>query len=212
MLVGNIRYIRLDCCKYFRIDRVCQNITTKGSAMIKKNAVIIFALIIVAGCATPQKTVQPAASYDSENVEFLNAVPEDGDELFRVVIMSDTYTVVQKTALETISRTEDKSADKFIYDELNKYDKINEVREAILTVSLFPDTGRIMKIRPKRLASLREIDELIVEDLQRWNFVSPNKKTISPLKFDVRYRVVLRKKQTDDEILKEVREKMKEKG
>lgn len=182
--------------------------------MIKKTVVIFFAMIIGAGCATQQQkqTQTPQASYEAENTEFLNAAPADNDELFRVVIMSDTYTVVQKTSPETISRVEDKSGDKFIYDELTKYDKINEVREAVLTISLFPDTGRIMKIRPKRLAALREIDELIVEDLQRWNFVSPKKKTISPLKFDVRYRIVLRKKQTDDEILKEVREKMKEKG
>jgi len=48
--------------------------------------------------------------------------------------------------------------------------------------------------------------------MQRWNFTSPKKRQIAPLKFDVRYRIVLRKKQSDDEIIKEVREKMKEKA
>jgi len=67
-------------------------------------------------------------------------------------------------------------------------------------------------VRPKRLAALREIDELLVEDIQRWNFISPAKKSVSPLRFDVRYRVVLRKKQSDEEIIKEVRDKMKEKS
>lgn len=106
----------------------------------------------------------------------------------------------------------DPSGDAFVCDELSRYDKINEVRDAIITVSLFPDTGRIMKVRPKRLSALMEIDELIVEDIQRWTFTSPRKREVSPLRFDIHYRIVLRKKQSDEEIIKEVQEKLKEKN
>jgi hypothetical protein len=173
-------------------------------------SVIFFAF----GCATTQTVQTPVDNIAADNEAFLNAPPASSDELFRVVIMSDSYAVVQKGAAETISRVDDKSGDKFICEELSGYDKFNEVREAVLTVWLFPHNGNITKIRPKRLASLIEIDKLLNEDLQRWNFKSPDpkKKTVSPLKFDVRFRVVLRKKQSDEEILKGVREQSKEKG
>jgi hypothetical protein len=181
-----------------------------------KRFIAIIVSAIMAGlvsCATTQttnqKTIDPV---EEENNKFLSSVPENPDEVFRVLILSDRYVIVKSADLETIARSDDAAGDKYICDELTKFDKINEAREAVLSVSLYPDTGRIMKVRPKRLAALREIDELIVEDIQRWNIISPQKKQISPLKFDVRYRVVLRKKQSDDEIIKEVREKMKEKS
>ena len=43
----------------------------------------------------------------------------------------------------------------------------------------------------------------------RWNFRFP-KKVVEPTKFEIIYRVVLRKKLSDEEILNAVQEKMKE--
>lgn len=168
--------------------------------------------VLASGCATVEKNDKPADPFKADNEKFLSEVPQNKEEIFRVLVLSDGYTVVQTSSGETIARSPDPSGDKYISEELLKYDKINEAREAILSISLYPDTGRIMKVRPKRLAALREIDELLVEDIQRWNFTSPSKKSVSPLRFDVRYRVVLRKNQSDEEIIKEVREKMKEKS
>jgi hypothetical protein len=183
--------------------------------MMKKILAILVSIFVMGlvSCATapsvPQKAVEPSGD---ENQKFLKSAPESPDEVFRVLILSDHYEAVKSANIETIARSADIAGDKFICDELTKFDKINESREAVLSVSLYPDTGRIMKVRPKKLAALREIDELVVEDIQRWNIVSPLKKQVAPLKFDVRYRVVLRKKQSDEEIIKEVREKMKEKA
>lgn len=168
--------------------------------------------VLASGCATVDTSDKNADPFKAENEKFLSETPQNKDEIFRVLVLSDGYTVVQASSGETIARSPDPSGDKYISEELIKYDKINESREAVLSISLYPDTGRIMKVRPKRLAALREIDELLVEDIQRWNFTSPSKKSVSPLRFDVRYRVVLRKKQSDEEIIKEVREKMKEKS
>jgi hypothetical protein len=174
---------------------------------------IIAGLVMFCGCVTPQKTEKPAEDpVAKENAAFLSGEPDDKDEMFRVLLTSDGYETVQVGGKETIARQEDKSGDKYFCEELSKYNKINEVREAVVSVSLYPDTGRIMKVRPKKLAALREIDELLVEDVQRWNFVSPAKRSVTPNRFDIRYRIVLFKKQSDEDIIKEVREKMKEKA
>ncbi|HEY1406325.1 MAG TPA: hypothetical protein VF857_06935 [Spirochaetota bacterium] len=180
---------------------------------MQRFAFCVFAFTaLLIGCATAEKNTEKTGDpFAKDNEAFLTTVPENKDEIFRVMITSDGYNLVQTAYPESIQRSDDKSGDKFICEELNKYNKINEVREAILSVSLYPDTGRIMKVRPKRLAALREIDELLVEDIQRWSFVSPAKKPVSPLRFDVHYRIVLKKNQSDEEIIKEVREKMKEK-
>ncbi len=66
-----------------------------------------------------------------------------------------------------------------------------------------------MKVRPQKPTYILEIDKIINEDIQRWSFVFP-KKYIEPTKLDIKYRVVLRKRQSDEQILREVRKKMKE--
>ena len=75
---------------------------------------------------------------------------------------------------------------------------------------LFPDSGGIMKIRPTQLTFLVELDNLMIEDLQRWTFSFPDK-SVEPTKFDVKYRIVLRKKLSDEEIMLQIREKIKDK-
>jgi hypothetical protein len=65
-----------------------------------------------------------------------------------------------------------------------------------------------MKIRPKILAPIAEINTLIVEDIKRWNFDFSGD-IIQPTSFNIKYRVVLRKIQSDEEIMKEVMEREK---
>jgi hypothetical protein len=141
--------------------------------------------------------------------DYLNQ-DKNSEEIFRVLLLSDSYLVSQMKLKDKMTRIDDESGDKSACDELKKYDKISEVRDGIISVWLFPDSGKLMKVRPKQLTYLMEIDKLIVEDVQRWNFQFTDK-LIDPSQFDIRYKVVLRKKQTDEEIMKEVREKIKEK-
>jgi len=168
-------------------------------------------VIAVAGllfCATAPAPVKDAR--EGQIQEYLRVDPQ-ADELFRVYLSSSRYLVSQMKFLDRVSRGEDPGGDKFICEEMKKHDKIEETRTAVVTVWLFPDTGRLMKIRPKKLSYLMEIDSLIIEDIQRWNFKF-EKNYIYPTKFDIMYRVALRKKQSDEEILKEVQEKLKEKS
>ncbi len=145
-----------------------------------------------------------------DRVDSFLAVDPNSRELFHVVMMSDRYLIAQMQHPDRIQRNDDSGGDKYMTEELKKFDKIDEEREGVIAVWLYPDSGRLMKVRPKKLTYLMEIDKLIVEDIQRWSFQFP-KKDVYPTQFDVRYRVILRKTLSDDEIMKEVRDKIIEK-
>lgn len=175
-----------------------------------KLACITVLLIAIPGmlsCASTPEAKDPVAR---ANNEFLDGKDAEG-EVFRVLVTSEKYEVVQLRYLDTIKRVDDPGGDKFICEELKKYDKIDEVREGRVSVWLFPDSGSVMKIRPVKLTYLVELDNIIVEDLQRWSFTFP-KNVVEPTKFQVVYRFVLRKKLSDEEIMDEVREMIKEKS
>ncbi|MBN2038660.1 MAG: hypothetical protein JW864_01365 [Spirochaetes bacterium] len=140
--------------------------------------------------------------------EYLEPDPE-ADELFRVLIISDRYVCSQMRFEDKLTRSEDTEGDRNICDKLKEYDKIDEVAEGILTVWLYPKSGKLMKIRPKALAPIAEVNGLIVEDLKRWNFQFESEE-IEPNIFNIKYKVVLRKMVSDEEIMKEVMEKVKE--
>ena len=131
------------------------------------------------------------------------------NETFRVLLSSDGHTVVQARYLNHIERNPDKGGDKYISSEMSKYDMIDEKRTAIISVWLYPDSGRIMRIRTQTPTYFKEIDSLINDDIMRWNFTFP-KKIIEPTKFDIVYKVILRKKKSDDEIIKAVQQKIME--
>jgi len=144
-----------------------------------------------------------------ENEAFLKP-DKDSSEVFRVLLSSDEYKVVQVRHNNTIERVSDESGDKYISNELQKLDIIDEARIGIISVWLYPDSGRIMKIRSQRPIYFKEIDALLNDDIMRWNFKFP-KKVVEPTKFDIMYRVVLSKNRSDEEIIKEVQDMMKEK-
>ncbi len=175
-----------------------------------KKLVALFIAATLAGVLVSCKTAEKVAKdpFARENKKFLQIEPKS-EELYRVLFTSEKYVVAQMRLESVIQRKEDTGGDRYMMDELSKYDKINEAREGLLKVWLYPDSGRIMKIRPQQPTYLLEIDKLLTEDLQRWAFEFP-KNYVTPTVFKVRYRVVLRKKQSDEEIMKEIQEKMKE--
>ncbi|MDY6968096.1 MAG: hypothetical protein SVR08_05510 [Spirochaetota bacterium] len=144
-----------------------------------------------------------------QNNAFLKADPFS-DELYRVLLLSDRYIVSQMKLNDIIERVKDVEGDTAIREKLNKFDKINENREGIITVWLFPDSGELMKLRPKKMTYIREIDNLLIEDIKRWKFRFPQE-VIEPVVFDIKYRIILQKKQSDEEIMKEVRKNLREK-
>jgi hypothetical protein len=168
---------------------------------------LIFISIIMTGCLSSGKKITMSEKIESENREFLSGKKGKG-ELFRVLFSSDKYIVSQMRYKSYIKRAPDPGGDKYMMDELVKHNKIDEVREGIIRLWIYPDSGKIMKIRPQRPTYIVEIDQLITEDIQRWSFLFP-KKVVEPTKFDIRYRVVLKKKMTDEDIIKEVQDKIR---
>lgn len=171
-----------------------------------KTSSIIVAAILLYGCSSVQKSAEEKAS--AEHEAFF-AKKGKGRELFRVLISSEKYSVVQMKNEETIARAPDEGGDKYICSEIAALNKIDEVREGVISIWLFPDTGRLMKVRIQQPTFLVEIDRILTEDIQRWNFTFP-KRTVDPTSFDIRYRVVLKKTLSDEEIIKEVQDKMRE--
>jgi hypothetical protein len=165
---------------------------------ILKNICLIVAVLFFASCKTTTLN-----KFMSENEDFLSINPENNEDVFRVLIMSDEYKVVQQQYDKNILRVDDPSGDDYFKSEIARHDKIDEAREGVVKVWLYPDAGKIMQVRFVKSTYLRELDKIIMEDIQRWNFKFP-KKVVYPTKFDVRYRVVLKKNISDDAIMEEI--------
>jgi hypothetical protein len=171
---------------------------------------VLFCILLgLVGCSStsPIKQDVMPKTWDPkhpDNIKFLE-VNSKSQDLFRVLLTSENYIVSQMYALETIERADDKSGDKYYSSEIKDFDIMDEIREGVFSVTIFPDSGKLNKIRPERLTYLNDIDSLIAEDIQRWMFKSPRKRSFDPTKFNVRYRVVLHKSLSDEEILKRIR-------
>jgi hypothetical protein len=174
--------------------------------IFRNYALCITLLLVIAFCGCVSTKKFGDGPFVRENKKFLDVKPE-AEEVFRVLLTSDSYTVSQMKLENTIKRVDDPGGDKYMCEELRKLDKIDEAREGVISIWLFPDSGNIMKVRPQKPTYLLEVDKILNDDVQRWNFSFP-KKIVDPTKLEIRYRVVLQKRQTDDDIIREVREKM----
>jgi len=154
-------------------------------------------------------TIEDIRSQLKEDNEKFLKPDKKAAEVFRVLLTSDEYKVVQLKNEKTIERGKDDGGDKYISSEIQKLDMIDEARLGVISVWLYPDSGKIMKIRSQRPTYFTEVDSLLNDDIMRWNFIFP-KKVIEPTRFDIVYRVVLSKKQSDEEIIKAVQERMKD--
>lgn len=73
-----------------------------------------------------------------ENEDFLNP-DKKATEVFRVLLTSDEYRVVQLKNEKTMERVKDEGGDKYISSEIQKLDMIDEVRVGVISVWLYPD-------------------------------------------------------------------------
>ncbi len=147
------------------------------------------------------KTTTPVDPITKANEAFLS---ETKSETFRVVMMSDRYLVRQKQYEDNITRVEDESGDQYFMERMKKMDVVNTAREGEIKVWVYPDSGRLMKIRFVESTYIEEVDRLIMDDIQRWTLKF--NRGVYPRQFRVRYRVVLRKKMSDAEIRQKMRE------
>jgi hypothetical protein len=170
---------------------------------------VMFFVVQFISCTSTSNSIEELRKQtQKENEAFLK--PDKGSsEVFRVLLSSDEYKVVQLKHNNTIERVNDEGGDKYISNELQRLDIIDEARVGLISVWLYPDSGRVMKIRSQRPIYFKEIDALLNDDIMRWTFKFP-KKIVEPTRFDIMYRVVLSKKRSDEEIIKEVQEMMKD--
>ena len=167
---------------------------------------ILLALAIGA-CKTDQEQIQPPKEEVDKHAGFLEK-NESSAELFHVLISSDRYDVSQMKNEKTIRRTEDKGGDKYISSQLEQFNMVDAVRDAVLSVRLRPDSGSLSQVRTQRSTAITEIDKLLYEDIQRWTFKFPQR-IVTPTQFNIRYRIVLQKTMSDSEIMEEVRKRSK---
>lgn len=180
--------------------------TKKQNAVLSRHVIasllllpVLFVMFAFSSCATtpsdPMKRINDAWLSQNEG------------ELFRVVMMSNDYRVSQNAYQERMSRAEDSGGDQFFMERLRRYDIIDRETEGVIRVQLYPNNGRLMKVRFLQSTSITEIDKMITDDIQRWsfNFNGP----VSPTSFSIRYRVVLRRNSTaqDDEVQAELQKK-----
>lgn len=168
-------------------------------------SVVFFQVI---SCKTVSTVESIRAQIKEDNEKFLKP-DKKATEVFRVLLTSDEYKVIQLKNETTMERVPDEGGDKYISSEIQKLDMIDEARLGVISVWLYPDSGSIMKIRSQRPTYFKEIDALLNDDIMRWGFKFP-KKVVEPTRFDIVYRVVLSKKQSDEEIIKAVQDRMKE--
>jgi hypothetical protein len=176
-----------------------------------KKTIALFIILFCASCTTTTtvKDDSKPGKVDAKEDSFLTEEVKNRSEVFRVLMKADAYTVAQKFNAESIGRAKDDSGDQYFMTEIANLNKIDEVRHGIVGVWLYPDTGKLMQVRFLQSTYLRELDTMILDDIQRWTFEFP-KKRIDPIKFNVHYKIVLEKKLSDEQIMDEVRQGIKE--
>lgn len=169
---------------------------------------------LVGMCKTPQEregfvTGKEKVIEDAINHDFFRK--EGGNEIFRVYLSSDFYLCKQYGKEDWIARKKDPGGDNFARELIVGLNKIDEEREGVVKVTLYPRSGAISKIRPIRLTFLEELDRVMVEDLQRWQFNFP-KRTIRPLNFFIRFRFKLKNDFKKEKTLEELEQEYLDKN
>jgi len=111
---------------------------------------LVFSIAVASLLLVSCKTAEVKDPLKERIDEYLSVNPNT-KELFRVLMMSDRYLIAQMNHTEKILRNEDSGGDRYMTEELKKFDKIDEEREGVIAVWLYPDSGRLMKVRPKKL-------------------------------------------------------------
>ncbi len=105
---------------------------------------LVFSIAVASLLFVSCKTAEVKDPLKERIDEYLSVNPNT-KELFRVLMMSDRYLIAQMNHTEKILRNEDSGGDRYMTEELKKFDKIDEEREGVIAVWLYPDSGRLMR-------------------------------------------------------------------
>ncbi len=133
---------------------------------------------------------------------------KSSEELFRVLISSDAYTVRQIRQSDNIKRNPDLGGDKFMMEELLKFNKKDFIDDGIIKVNLNPKTGKIETVNTDRSTRIQQLLKIIQNDSTRWTFTH---KTDEPsiTKFNIVYNIVLVNKSSREQIKEELKKEVK---
>ena len=160
---------------------------------------VLLAGLVLSGCGTGDKRITSAnPRVNDMRDRFLDKPANDG-EIFRIFASSDSYASRQYGTEEGIRIKADPSGEEAFAEEIRQFDKIDLFTDAIFSIELFEETGSISRIRPVKPAKISELNKLIADDITRLKFEFPDGK-IEPLKFNIRYGILLQKIATDQDI------------
>ena len=164
-----------------------------------KISLLSFILITLSSCkSTIKKELTPEeqiySKYENKHKEAFSKIKTRKSEIFRLFVSSSRYEIEQVREKEKIQLKEDESANQEMQAILQKtFDKINYTARAIISIELYPDSGSISRIRFTRPTGIQELDKVVSEDASRLIFEFP-KKVIDPIRFEIHYMIVLKKR------------------
>jgi len=119
-------------------------------------------------------------------------------EVFRIFASSENFIIEQLAYEGKIEISSDPGGERSFTEDIGKYDMVDLFVTAIFSVEIYPDSGKLAKIRPVRPAKVSELNKLIAEDITRLRFKFPGKR-VEPVKFNIQYGVLLQKKLSEAE-------------
>ena len=153
---------------------------------------------------------------NGNEVQITNRDPElfqrdskNSEEVFRVIISSESYKVRRIRKSEFIKRKPDPGGDSIIMEELLKYNKKDFVDDGIISVKLNPKTGKMETINTDRSTRIQQLLKIISNDATRWTLEHKSTEEPTVIKYLISYNVVLLNKTTRDQIKEELKKEVK---
>lgn len=141
--------------------------------------------------------------------ELFQRESKNSEELFRVIISSESYKVRQIRKSEFIKRKPDPGGDTIIMEELLKYNKKDFVDDGIISVKLNPKTGKMETINTDRSTRIQQLLKIISNDATRWTLEHKSTEEPTVTKYLITYNVVLLNKATREQIKEELKKEVK---
>jgi len=209
-----------------------QNIISSKNTNLILRVSLLFVGLIILSCGSAKvevkdKDIQEVIFYpagqkekildeNGNEVQITNRDPElfqrdskNSEEVFRVIISSESYKVRQIRKSEFIKRKPDPGGDSIIMEELLKYNKKDFLDDGIISVKLNPKTGKMETINTDRSTRIQQLLKIISNDATRWTLEHKSTEEPTVTKYLISYNVVLLNKATRDQIKEELKKEVK---
>ncbi len=208
-----------------------QNSISIRRTLSTPNAILLSLLLVFISCSSTKeevkdtkeiKTFYPAGQKEkvldengnevqitSRDPELFQKDSKNSEEVFRVVLSSESYQVRQIRKSEFIKRKPDPGGDSIIMEELLKYNKKDFIDDGIISVKLNPKTGKMETINTDRSTRIQQLLKIISNDATRWTLEHKSTEEPTVIKYLITYNVVLINKSNRDQIKEELKKEVK---